>query len=246
MPGISAPMPSAGAEEQEEEALARFQEEVLSRLPPGLPRVCVLGGREFKNPDVTVPLIESIARQLRQFRGQIVVLTGGMPGVQEAFAKNLGTVGLYNLLPAGESSGYGVGTDLSCGRTLQERMAIFGRLGDIYLTFEGGPGVGQEATTAYTRGAMVLALRATGGASAGALPQFPQEALEKPKWASAADWELLGGADAAQVAPAVARLISTRVAQGPRTIRACCESLFDALARCTGRQGAWAVRLRDE
>lgn len=132
-----------GAEVELQARLASFKKDVENKLPKGLTRVCVLGGRKVTKTDVTTPLIESIARELQQFSTEIVVITGGMPGVQETFAKNLSKdVGLYNLLPVGDICEYGVGTDLACGNSLEERMKVFGRIAHIYLTFEGGPGVG--------------------------------------------------------------------------------------------------------
>lgn len=194
----------------DEEKIKNLRDTMLTVLPQKKIRVCILGGKDFKSA-VTRPLIEAIAQQLRVFSGKIVVLTGGLEGVQKLFANSVGNdVTVYNFLPGEQSSGYDVGEDVPCGSSLKERMAVFGRLGDIYLSFEGGPGVGAEATAAFDRGAVVLALRGTGGASAGKLG-FPTGALERPDWAARADWEMLGGTEPSKVALAVARLIFARI-----------------------------------
>ncbi len=49
----------------------------------------------------------------------VVFITGGMAGVQETFAKHCKPGSrVYNMLPQGESSGYGVGTDITAGAGL--------------------------------------------------------------------------------------------------------------------------------
>merc|ERR1719171_3255063 len=120
-----------------------------------------------------------------------VFITGGMPGVQEAFAKYC-MVGsrLYNLLPSGQQSNYGVGEDIHAGTNLDERLKIFGELGDVYITFEGGPGVSKEANAAFARGVGVVPLMRTGGASGGMF-DFPAGAMEKPSFTSQEQWDLL-------------------------------------------------------
>ena len=63
-------------------------------------------------------------------------------------------------------------------------------MGDVYLCLEGGPGVAEEASLAFARGARVVPLAFLGGAGSGAFG-FPEAALEPPHWCSAADWERL-------------------------------------------------------
>merc|ERR1712125_214620 len=119
------------------------------------------------------------------------VITGGMPGVQRAFARGLGDFpALFNLLPLGNSSNYGVGVDIEAGKDLPERMEIFALIGDIYISIEGGPGVAKEANNALARGAVVLPMMATGGASSGKC-EFPMLALRAPFCATSHQWELI-------------------------------------------------------
>merc|ERR1740121_2144081 len=114
-----------------------------------------------------------------------------MTGVQETFAKNIGTnVPVVNLVSTGEVSGFEVGEDVAAGETVEDRMVLLGQLGDVYLTVEGGPVVAKEAKAAFTRGAVVLPLISTGGASAGMF-DFPPGALLKPSFATEGQWACL-------------------------------------------------------
>lgn len=97
---------------------------------------------------------------------------------------------VWNLLPEGQASGFRFGKDIHGGIDLEERKAIFGQLGDVYITFEGGPGVAQEADAAWSRGATIVPLARTGGASCGMFG-FPPAALERPAAVNAQTWELL-------------------------------------------------------
>jgi len=160
-------------------------------LPEGKPRVCILGGRGFQDPLMQL-LVQEVARLMTSELGDAVVaLTGGLPGVQEDFAKALGEKPeVVHMLPVGEESGFGVGRDLAAGATMAERMEIYGQIGDFYLTFEGGPGVAKEAIMAHSRGATLLPMMWTGGASNGMF-DFPPEALEQPNFCSEEEWAAL-------------------------------------------------------
>jgi len=158
--------------------------------------VCILGGTKFQGEE-SEALVKAAAKELSTARGDDVkFVTGGMAGVQETFAKHCGDGSrVSHLLPVGESSGFGTGTDIHAGADLEERKAIFGQLGNIYVTVEGGPGVSQEARAGHERGAAVIPLRRTGGASGGMF-DFPAAALEKPTFATDEEWDLLGRKDA--------------------------------------------------
>merc|ERR1719440_1602591 len=146
--------------------------EVNAVIPPGT-RVCILGGRAFQEPD-SEDLVKALADEFSaRLANQVVVLTGGMPGVQETFAKGC-TAGppVVNLMPEGEESNYGVGVDFPRFKDLKERISYFGQIGDIYISVEGGPGVAKEARAASERGAAVVPLISTGGASGGQIKKF--------------------------------------------------------------------------
>mmetsp|Transcript_111022 Transcript_111022/g.277968 ORF Transcript_111022/g.277968 Transcript_111022/m.277968 type:complete len:290 (+) Transcript_111022:37-906(+) len=158
--------------------------------------ICILGGTEFRGTD-SEALVKTIAPQLEAAMGSSAIfVTGGMAGVQETFAKHCGDGSrVWNLLPMGQSSGYGRGTDINAGANLEERKAIFGLIGDIYITVEGGPGVSEEASVAHARGAVVVPLGRTGGASSGMF-DFPVGALQRPCFSTEEQWTLLASKDA--------------------------------------------------
>lgn len=184
-------------------SLRAAEAELETLLPAGLPRICVLGSTNFQSP-TTEALVEAVARRLGAALGsRAVVVTGGLPGVQEAFAKHLGpSPKLFHLVKAGCQSGYGIGQDLSCGH--EDRVEVYGRLGQVYLSFEGRPGVARQAHAAHARGALCLPLVGSGGAS-----DFPAEALRRPEAATAEQWAAVGrrGADPEVAANAVAAVV---------------------------------------
>jgi len=188
-----------------EEAVVRLQ----AALGRKMARVCILGGTVFENEE-SEELVKAIAKRLDAgLNMRAWFLTTGMPGIHKVFAKHCGEGSrLWNLLPVGQTSGYGVGTDINAGVTFQQRSEIYAQLGDIYLTFEGGPAVAAEARVAVARGASVLPLQRTGGASSG-MYGFPPSALERPAFVSEDQWGLLGQSDVpvAQTAAAVAEIV---------------------------------------
>eukprot|EP00913_Durusdinium_trenchii_P020149 g18934.t1 len=103
----------------------------------------------------------------KRFSGDgVIFITCGQQGVQEAFAKGCGDGSLVrNLLAQGEICHFRAG-----------------RLASAFTRFvssdlrQGGPGVAQDARLVMARNASVLALKRTGGASAGKF-DFPQAAL---------------------------------------------------------------------
>jgi len=80
--------------------------------------------------------------------------------------------------------------DVEAGRSLEERTELLARLGQVYLTVEGGPRVAREALAAFQCGAVVLPLASTGGASSGMFG-FPAEALSMPSFATPQQWDRL-------------------------------------------------------
>lgn len=187
------------------EALSAAVEE---QLPRG-PRICILGGKQFMDPK-SEPSVRALAQLLAEplVRSGAVVLTGGLPGVQATFAEELHRAGfenIVNLVPLGEQSNYGIGEDLVAGLSVEERMGVFAKLGQIYVCIEGGPGVAKEARDAHQRGAFVLPLMSTGGASGGAFG-FPTAALEAPSFA-VAEWASLKADTPEEVAWAAATVI---------------------------------------
>eukprot|EP00747_Dinoflagellata_sp_TGD_P077635 gnl/TRDRNA2_/TRDRNA2_159678_c1_seq1.p1 gnl/TRDRNA2_/TRDRNA2_159678_c1~~gnl/TRDRNA2_/TRDRNA2_159678_c1_seq1.p1 ORF type:complete len:293 (+),score=50.66 gnl/TRDRNA2_/TRDRNA2_159678_c1_seq1:91-879(+) len=199
------------SEEAEEEVPGKksAKRDVERLLGDGL-RICILGGTKFNGAD-SEEIVQEVARELSSaLSSSVIFLTGGMPGVQETFVRHCRAGSkIYNLLPVGQSSNYGVGEDIPAGANLEERIEIYGQLGHLYITFEGGPGVSKEANAAYARGVGVLPLIRTGGASGGMF-DFPAGALERSPFATEEQWELLKSttasvADTAQAAVEIAK-----------------------------------------
>jgi hypothetical protein len=177
-----------------------------------------LGGVVIQGAD-TEELIKEMAQRLSSSKlsGRSVFLTGGMPGVQKAFARYFGDGSkLWHLLPVGQSSGFGIGQDLHAGADLSQRKAIFGKLGDICIAIEGGPTTSEDADVALQTGAFIIPVARAGGAGSG-LFGFPKKALRKPDWASERQWNLLWSMEApvAETADAVLQLVARSAAPPP-------------------------------
>jgi len=169
-------------------------EEVKKQISyEGGAKICILGSVKFNN-STSEDLVKALARCLNEAvpNKKALFLTGGMPGVQDTFAKHCGDASrVWNLVPLDTASVSGVGRDVHIGANHEDKKLVFGAVGDIYITVEGGPGVSQEANDAAARGAYVLPLRRSGGASKGMFG-FPKTALQKPHYISEEQWELLG------------------------------------------------------
>jgi len=181
---------TASLENDGKASLARLVAKVSEQLPRG-PRICILGGRTFQEESSRL-LVQALAKNFAHvLKGRAVIITGGLEGIQEEFATSFGLAEqVVNMVPEGDSSHFNIGTELEAGATFQERVAIYGEIGDVYLTVEGGPGVSKEAKAASDRGAVVLPMIWTGGASGGMF-DFPQKALNKPDYFTASQWAQL-------------------------------------------------------
>lgn len=199
-------------------AIAAGAVESISRqLPADGLRLCVLGGALFHDPACR-QLAEAIAqRASRELGDQLVVITTAQQGVQESFVKSLSAnVAVYNLVAAGESNSFGMGTDIPVGESLEERLVLLGQLGEVYITIEGGPVTAKEAKAVYARGAVVLPLIGWGGASAGMF-DFPSGALRRPDFATQAQWDSLHDKSSPErTAEAVAEMLQTLVERRQR------------------------------
>lgn len=168
-------------------------------------------------------LVAGVAAKFPIFSGKAVVVTGGMPGVQEVFAKNLKGANdgrfehLYHLVPKDFGrSNFGVGEDVACGDRMADRVEAFCQLGSVYLTFEGGPRLAEQATKICQRGGVLIPLASTGGASAGMF-EFPQDALQRPDWAPSEPWAQLSKRPPTEaVSDAVIELLCKKLGIDPR------------------------------
>lgn len=211
---MTAESEEAGSAKTLDSALQR----VLRRLGDAR-RITILGGPVLQSA-ATEELVKAIAGALMSLKGfSCAFLTTGMPGVQKAFARHCDAAGgtIFNILPVGSDSGYGIGEDLHGGSDLAARRELFQRLAEVCVVFEGGPSVAEEARTAATRGAHVVPLIRTGGAAAGRFG-FPAAALERPLHATEAQWAAVCGPEepAEEAAAAVASIVAGFLAQGAR------------------------------
>jgi len=158
-------------EEQPAEAVKRLR----THLGSG-PIVCIAGSTQLREVE-TAALIKAIATEVHILGATAKFVTGGLPGVQQTFADEFPDGNrLFHMLPFGQKSGFQKGTDIFAGKNLEERIQVFTALGDVFLFFEGGPKVAQEAQAALDKGAGIVPLMRTGGASSG-LMGFPKDAL---------------------------------------------------------------------
>jgi predicted Rossmann-fold nucleotide-binding protein len=176
---------------------------IRAQLPAG-PRVVVIGSTSFHHQD-SFKFCELIAAELAQ-RPDLVAVTGGVAGVGQVFAVTFAATRalashpekLFHLLPRFMGA-CRTGVTLQAGADFFDRREILGRLGDVYLMIEGGPGTEHEAQTAAAHGFAVIPLARTEGASA---PYYKQLTARRAHESS--DWALL--ADEASAAAAT-RLI---------------------------------------
>lgn len=170
----------------------------LRKVIGDLPIVCIVGGRESKDTEELVKAVSTACA--KKLLGKAAFVTGGLAGVQKSFSQSFGGgAGLWNLLPVGSDSGYDAGVDIHAGQNADEKKAVFGQLGDVYFTFEGGPGVAEEARAAAARGALLLPFARTGSASAGMF-EFPK--VDKPSFATPEQWALFADDNKASIADA--------------------------------------------
>lgn len=159
-------------------------------------RVCILGSRSIHNEETEELLALLSPRLTQEFCDSHVFITTGLSGVQECFAQHFGRDGkLLNLIPFGFTSGFENGEDMAFGRDSTQVLKGFEQVGEIYIAFEGGPGLVREVAEALRHGALVIPVMRTGGAVAGQFG-FPPAALRGPKYVDDDDWELLRDKDA--------------------------------------------------
>lgn len=179
------------------------------------PCVCVTGAVAFREGDAELKvLVGQIAAKLAEsLQDRVWFVTCGMPGVQKVFAEHCGDGSrLWNLVPDGLGSGCGIGGEVSVS-SIDDRRAVFGLLGDVYIVVEGGTGVALQAKASASRGAYIIPVMRSRG--------FPIEAFVRPDFIGEEQWALLksGGASSAETLDAVVACASNFVAQRGTTER---------------------------
>lgn len=143
---------------------------VIQNIPPG-PRLVVIGSGSFHTPR-SERLCEEISVNLAGIAA-LVAVTGGRHGAGRTFGRAFiaarhaaGQAGnLFHLVPHGEPP-CDHGATLWAGANFIERREVLGRIGQLYLVFEGGPGTQYEADIAIRHRTPIIPLACTGGHAA--------------------------------------------------------------------------------
>ena len=153
---------------------ATFDQEtkrIRSLLLPGSP-VAIIGSSSFHHPESRL-FCQELGRALAEVPN-LVLLTGGVPGVGEAVGRAfnrpfevLGQVvaPIFHILPEGPYL-WDYGHTFYTGTTMEHRREVLGRLAGCYVVIEGGPGTQHEATVAASQGALVIPVGRFGGHAA--------------------------------------------------------------------------------
>mmetsp|Transcript_84655 Transcript_84655/g.132232 ORF Transcript_84655/g.132232 Transcript_84655/m.132232 type:complete len:741 (-) Transcript_84655:55-2277(-) len=147
-------------------------------------RVCLLGGGYHGTEGEELPLYakalaEALVENSSTTLASVQLFSGGRPGVQQTFVEHAAALNLpvVNLVHRGSNSQLPSHALIhEAGFSEEEKADIFTKIGDIYITIGGGPGVSREAASASAGGAYVIPVISSGGASAElALPDVVME-----------------------------------------------------------------------
>jgi predicted Rossmann-fold nucleotide-binding protein len=165
-------------------AFDREAARILKLLPPG-PRIGIIGSTSFWHADSQLTC-EALGEMLAGLPA-IVVLTGGVEGVGETVGRSIDAASarqgypsrVFHVLPRGESA-WDYGQTFFAGNDMEERREVLGRLANIYIAIEGGPGTVHEAQVAHARFAPVIPIGRSGGFANGlyiemSRPEFADE-----------------------------------------------------------------------
>ena len=188
----------------------------VDRTLPRTPRLVVIGSSSFLHPDSERTCV-AVGRNLANICS-LAVITGGRTGVGETVGRSVHRSRLnndqepqvYHLLPIGFSP-LDYGKTLFCGRHMIERREVLGRVANLYLAIEGGPGTEYEATVALSKGATVIPVGRSGGYSGNLYGT-----MAVPRGLCARDWRTLGvdGVGQDELAEAVKTIVSAFLSEG--------------------------------
>ena len=194
------------------EALDREAAAVAAQLPAG-PCLAVIGSTSLWHIE-SEATCSALGRLLADLDG-LVLLTGGVEGVGEAIGRSFfraredeeGHRGVFHLLPRGHGR-WDYGETLMAGSDMAERREILGRVAQIYVIVEGGPGTAHEASVALARSVLVIPVARSGGCAGDLYPEITR----MPDVDEGA-WRVLARADASpeHVAQAVRNIVGMKL-----------------------------------
>jgi len=150
--------------------------------------VCIIGGAETPGAG-TMSLLSSLAQELHsRLPRSVVFVVGTSQGVAEAFCTSTDAEPdrVWNI-----TEGWLHAHGLAAG----DERELLAHIGDVYIFVEGGEDEAWIARKAAERGADLVPIKRSGGASTG-LHNFPEEALQRPPFVGEACWALLADSTA--------------------------------------------------
>jgi len=126
--------------------------------------IAILGGPTYE--ETTADIVRELATQCQTLGHNVAFLTCGMPGVQELFTEHCALPEqCWNVLAMTEKATYNKERVITVGQTAQDRDDIFVYLSHMCIVIEGAQRTAKMATAAQSRGAALIPLVVTGGAS---------------------------------------------------------------------------------
>mmetsp|Transcript_4905 Transcript_4905/g.11461 ORF Transcript_4905/g.11461 Transcript_4905/m.11461 type:complete len:703 (+) Transcript_4905:88-2196(+) len=191
--------------------------------------VCIMGGAETPGTG-TVMLLSSLAQELiSRLPRSVIFVVGGSQGVPQAFSDGLAETDSDRVWKVTE------GWLQKRGLTPEDERTLLAQLGDVYVFVEGTGDASWVAREAAQRGADLVPIRRSGGASSG-LFDFPPEALRRPPFVGEACWALLADTSApiAAASAAASAAVAGALANRCRRQKQPLEVTASSVAAATG------------
>jgi hypothetical protein len=158
--------------------------------------LAVIGSSSFWHQDSSTTC-RQIGQKLANL-SSLSIITGGMEGAGETVARSFSdrlpvadvSMRILHLLPV-EFDPTDYGKTIFVGEDVAVRREVLGRVSNLYLVIEGGPGTEHEAAVAMAQDAALLPVGRSGGCAAQLYSQ-----LQKPNFAAINTWQTLGDAHA--------------------------------------------------
>lgn len=166
--------------------------------------LAILGG-ESPPLSQTTSFLKRLGAQVRaDISHSVVIVTASMQGIEHAFIRCCGSdVEHRHLVLKDDVVQFTEGKGAKAGECNQQLRGALLHVADIFIVVEADEESAEDAEAALQRGAKVIPVTKYGGAI-GLSPQ----ALRKPEWASAEDWEHMSdGLDPSATADSVLQLI---------------------------------------